>query len=259
MKLKGKNAKLIAFTSRTLFTLATFFAASVAWFTAYRNVKANGNGFEVTKENSILESIEIHTQKENASSPFIFNEESSGSYVFSDTNSNTLVYHGNGNTKIDIGTYSVTDSRKVLLFVYNFKQDQSEDKYHLKLTATSMTNEENSLFYLENGIPKKQLSDKYNDLSSIISFTAFSLDKSSYDLSSQERNFSSFANYSVTNGITYNQSLDLYQRTGKRKSIALILSYNSDNIEYLYSLNLSNPALNNEKVLFDNIDFVLTL
>lgn len=122
-----------------------------------------------------------------------------------------------------------------------------------------MTNEENSLFYLENGIPKKQLSDKYNDLSSIISFTAFSFDKSSYDLSSQERNFSSFANYSVTNGITYNQSLDLYQRTGKRKSIALILSYNSDNIEYLYSLNLSNPALNNEKVLFDNIDFVLTL
>ena len=84
MKAKTRSVTIILSTSRAIFTLAASFISSMAWFSASRNVKANGSGFEVSKENSILDSIEIHTQKEGSVSPFIFNEEAKGKYLFSD-------------------------------------------------------------------------------------------------------------------------------------------------------------------------------
>lgn len=260
MKAKTRSVTIILSTSRAIFTLAASFISSMAWFSASRNVKANGSGFEVSKENSILDSIEIHAQKEGASSPFIFDETAVGKYVFADKNSNILTYQPTkegDNDKIDIGTYSVTDSRKALLLVYNFRQDQSEDRYHLTLKAATTTALDNSLFALDSNNNPINLISNSNNLSSIISFSAFEF-KNSYDLSTQTRTFSSFANYSST--ITYTQSLpSLYKRTGKRNSLALVITYNSDIIEYLYSLNLSNPVLNNDVILFDKTDFVLSL
>lgn len=243
-----------------IFTLAASFISSMAWFSASRNVKANGSGFEVSKENSILDSIEIHTQKEGASSPFIFDETAVGKYVFADKNSNILTYQPateGEDRKIDIGTYSVTDSQKALLLVYNFRQDQSEDRYHLTLKAATTTAYKNSLIALDSNNNPINLISNSNNLSSIISFSAFKFENS-YDLSTQTRTFSSFANYPST-GTTYEQTLSLYKRTGKRNSLALVITYNSNIIEYLYSLNLSNPVLNNDVILFDKTDFVLSL
>ncbi len=259
MKAKTRSVTIILSTSRAIFTLAASFISSMAWFSASRNVKANGSGFEVSKENSILDSIEIHTQKEGASSPFVFNETAVGKYVFADKNSNILTYQPateGEDKKIDIGTYSVTDSRKALLLVYNFRQDQSEDRYHLTLKAATTTAYKNSLIALDSNHNPINLISNSNNLSSIISFSAFEFENS-YDLSTQTRTFSSFANYSST--VTYTQSLSLYKRTGKRNSLALVITYNSNIIEYLYSLNLSNPVLNNDVILFDKTDFVLSL
>ncbi len=259
MKAKTRSVTIILSTSRAIFTLAASFISSMAWFSASRNVKANGSGFEVSKENSILDSIEIHTQKEGSVSPFIFNEEAKGKYVFADKNSNILTYQPTTegeDKKIDIGTYSLTDSQKALLLVYNFRQDQSEDQYHLTLKAATTTALDNSLFALDTNNNPINLISNSNNLSSIISFSAFEFENS-YDLSTQTRTFSSFANYSST--VTYAQSLSLYKRTGKRNSLALVITYNSNIIEYLYSLNLSNPVLNNDVILFDKTDFVLSL
>ena len=61
MKAKTRSVTIILSTSRAIFTLAASFISSMAWFSASRNVKANGSGFEVSKENSILDSIEIHS------------------------------------------------------------------------------------------------------------------------------------------------------------------------------------------------------
>lgn len=259
MKTKWRSITIIISTSRAIFTLAASFVSSIAWFSASRSVKANGNGFEVSRENSILDSIEIHAQKDDASSPFIFNEEAKGKYVFADKNSNVLTYQPTteGDTgKINIGTYSVTDSQKALLLVYNFRQDQSEDRYNLTLKAVTSTTYENSLIALDgNGNPVNKISES-NNLSSIISFSAFEF-QNSYDLSNQGRTFSSFANYASV--ITYTPSLSLYKRSRKRNSLALVITYNSDIIEYLYSLNLSNPVLNSDIILFDKSDFVLSL
>lgn len=260
MKAKTRSVTIILSTSMAIFTLAASFISSMAWFSASRNVKANGSGFEVSKENSILDSIEIHTQKEGSVSPFIFNEEAKGKYVFADKNSNILTYQPateGEDKKIDIGTYSVTDSQKALLLVYNFRQDQSEDRYHLTLKAATTTAYKNSLLALDSNSNPINLISNSNNLSSIISFSAFEFGNS-YDLSTKTRTFSSFANYSST-GTTYEQTLSLYKRTGKRKSLALVITYNSDIIEYLYSLNLSNPVLNNDVILFDKTDFVLSL
>lgn len=259
-KAKTRSVTIILSTSRAIFTLAASFISSMAWFSASRNVKANGSGFEVSKENSILDSIEIHTQKEGASSPFVFDETAVGKYVFADKNSNILTYQPateGEDKKIDIGTYSVTDSQQALLLVYNFRQDQSEDRYHLTLKAATTTTLDNSLFALDTNNNPINLISNSNNLSSIISFSAFEF-KNSYDLSTQTRTFSSFANYSST--VTYTQSIpSLYKRTGKRNSLALVITYNSNIIEYLYSLNLSNPVLNNDIILFDKTDFVLSL
>lgn len=66
--MKNNKLKIIASTSMTIFSLATIFVATAAWFSATRNVGSKGDGFKVISYDGLVENISLYKQTEYSSS-----------------------------------------------------------------------------------------------------------------------------------------------------------------------------------------------
>ena len=125
------------------------------------------------------------------------------------------------------------------------------------------------------GKPTKELSQDKNQLSSIVKFsvlplTTFPTDSADFNFKSSEtiikNNTKTFATIDSTKDtalVEYHDRLTLFSSTDgtKYKGFALIVSYNSDAIEYLFNINLGNSVLDNDSdvIKFDDVDFTLVL
>lgn len=283
MKNKRANFKIIAASFVTIFSMAVVFVATAAWFTAARAVNNAADGFDVVCNSEIVEEIEIHELAETANdtedNPYLYNYSYVGKYTFDDPKTNKLTYHKNTADTAGIGKYSLFEREKTLLMLYKFRTDIKDEMFNkLVFIANNKTNKEDSILEYDStaGKPKKELAQNNNQLSSIIKFSVLPLttlpssniniDYSTYKtyITSNEKSFATI-NTSSDDALTdYKDSLTLFSSTDGTKyaGLALILSYNSDALEYLFNINLGNDVLDNvgdDPILFNYVDFSLVL
>lgn len=239
-------------TSVTIFSLATVFVATFAWFTAVRNVDADGSGFIASALNGVIESVEFHTMSDKE---YIYNEEATVAFDV-DTSGNTYT-KGNENTSIEIGNYSTYGSKKSLMVLFKLRQDASDYNFTLKANTT-ITDFASTLLGSNGSIDKEN-----NSISNVIQFYPTTFDSNVvYDFSELkkdiESNSSKFVTVSQMTATLKNTSISLVENTKKVNSIAIILSYNKDSIEMIYSKYIGNAVFNNNPTIyFKNIDFTL--
>lgn len=283
MKNKRANFKIIAASFVTIFSMAVVFVATAAWFTAARAVNNAADGFDVVCNSEIVEEIEIHelaeTSNDTEDNPYLYNYSYVGKYTFDYPKTNKLTYHKNTADTAGIGKYSLFEREKTLLMLYKFRTDIKDEIFNkLVFIANNKTNKEDSILEYDStaGKPKKELAQNNNQLSSIIQFSVLPLttlpssniniDYSTYKtyITSNEKSFATI-NASSDDALTdYKDSLTLFSSTDGTKyaGLALILSYNSDALEYLFNINLGNDVLDNvgdDPILFNYVDFSLVL
>ncbi len=243
----------------TVFSLAVLFIATAAWFTASRKVDADGNGFIASILNGIVESVEFH---EMDSSEYVYKEEPTLAFEIDNSVDGGIKYTtGDASTPIQIGTYSTYESKKSLMVLFKLRQDGSDSDYSFTLKATtSITDFTKSLL----GIDGK-LVEENNSISNVIQFytTTFpSQDDISYNFSTSKADIESSSSKFVTisdNSASLKSTLSLVENTSKVNSIAVILSYNTDAMEMIYTKYLGDPALSNAAIYFKDIDFTLVV
>ena len=283
MKVYDKSKlKSIAMCSSTIFSLFVVFMATAAWFTARRAVDNEADDFQVVCNNEIVDHIEIHTLKDTVTgeedNPYYYNSGYVGQYTFDDPSTTKLTYHKNPNDTTGIGNYSIFEREKSLLLLYKFRDDIKYEIFSkLVFTSINLTSKENSILNFDSitGKPTKELSQDKNQLSSIVKFsvlplTTFPTDSADFNFKSSEttinNNTKTFATIDSTKDtalVEYHDRLTLFSSTDgtKYKGFALIVSYNSDAIEYLFNINLGNLVLDNDSdaIKFDDVDFTLVL
>lgn len=266
MKKRKNTLKIIASTSATLFSLFTLFVSSFAWFLAKRNADADGSGFITSKEESVLESVEIHEQTTSGVN-YKYNENYSGRYVRSGSN---FTYESSSSSKIDIGSYDrLLNPNNSIFLLFKLKTDASDDSYKFNVTCKTDTTYATSPFYVNSEKKlENELTESGNKLSSIIAFSSHTFSSTvSYDFSNETISSTSIADIDTSSSsVTYHSSLNLLNNTSKILAFGLILEYNVENIEYLYSLNIGNPLTGTGdedegkvSIKFDDIDFTLEM
>ena len=283
MKIKRNNLKIIAASFVTIFSMAVVFVATTAWFTAGRAVDNSAEGFDVVCSSDIVDEIEIHELAETATNaednPYLYNYSYVGKYTFDDPKTNKLTYHKNTAETAGIGKYSLFEREKTLLMLYKFRTDIKDDVFsRLVFRANNKTKKDDSILNYDStaGKPNKELAQENNQLSSIVKFSVLPLttlpssniniDYSTYKtyITSNEKTFATI-DASQDDALTdYKDCLTLFSSTDgtKYSGLALIISYNSDALEYLFNINLGNDVLDNvgdDPILFNDVDFSLVL
>jgi hypothetical protein len=152
MKINISKLKIIAATSITIFTLASLFVATSAWFTAKRTVEANGDGFIASQEESPIDTLEIHPEV-SSDTHFSYQETATSTY---DVDKKTW----SGDTskdKFQLGTYSSMSPVHSTLLLIKLKDDISTDET-LSLTISTTTSYSDSLVGKDsNNRPTKEI------------------------------------------------------------------------------------------------------
>ncbi len=259
-KRNNGQLKIIAATSMSIFSLAAVFIATAAWFTVSRKVDSNGDGFEVTAYDGLIENISLYKQS---------------SYSSSD---NTYTYSYEKNSIVDIkvkenGSLDYTKPTDAMMDPYDgyfyqtpisvlvlVKINTEVAKKHtggIKITPLSKKSEKE----LKNSTTLKETD---NSLSNILQFSyvdvststsSISYSKNSFIQENNDRFIESFMN--VTSGssgsiASYQSSLNGYtyeydsykDKTEDSFYIGCVFEYNTTNIEYIYSINIANEAIN---------------
>lgn len=255
---KKKNFKIIAATSMTIFTLFTFFCASMAWFMAVKSVDNAGDGIVIKQASSVVNSIEIHTLKDD-NVAYVYNENASITYNVS----NTSVTH-DSTSNIGIGSYSQLKPAQSILLIFNL--NTNAENFKISLSATTTLTLENSLVYTVSGEAQNKVEvDKSYSLSTIIQFKPifFTDDTVSYDLTSASFT-GTYAFVTLTNSTaSLTSSLTILNTTDSHSCFGLVMEYSTDIIEFIYSLNLGNDVVESSSeenpIKFDTIDFTLAI
>ena len=259
MKKSNKQLRIIAATSMSIFSLAVVFVASFAWFTVARSVDTDGTGFIASVMNGIIESVEFHSMTETE---YTYNETASLAFDIDNSANGGIKYTtGDSSTSVEIGTYSTYGTKKSLMVLFKLRQDSNESDYNFSLKAnTSITDFTTSLLGSNGTIDAED-----NSISNVVQFytTSFSTETDvSYDFSSSkddiQSNSSKFVTISNNTASLSSTSLSLFENTSKIHSIAVIISYNSDAMEMLYTKYLGSPVLSTgNNIYFKDIDFTL--
>ena len=235
-------------TSVSIFSLATVFVATFAWFTVARNVDTNGSGFEVVSYDGLIKSASAHMFKEL---------DSSGNYVFYDSSedsSKVINYTVNEKTgqitstnleTMSFGTYDTLmpqDAYAVMFLIEVDSNIASSRSNGVKVTPSTTTTEDKNLSKSSNF-----KSDGSNPMSSIIDFFYNSTSSISTTVtkpdSTSKQQFLTFNSLSDTE---YKQTLDGNSYTtfeGDSYYLQIVCEYNISNIENIYSINVDNDAL----------------
>lgn len=276
MEAKRPTIKLVAATSMTIFSLFCFFVASIAWFTVSRKVTNGADSFQVTPISSALEHIYVYEQNRDSDTGiYLFNGQSSGRY---DIENRKVSYTNTSrdptkNDKVGIGTYSMQEKNNALLLLFEFSDESAKEN---DISFTVKANSKDSFFVSDS---KYQLTAS-NPLTSILrlcklqeeSWTFYGHDSlsSSADVGSYSFeeikdegfiSFSSLAYSSQDNNyrlLRDKENIEIIKKGDKAgKYIVLILDYNLENIEFLYSANIGNPMLDSTVSFFWDITFTI--
>lgn len=245
---KNNSLKIIASTSVTLFSLLAFCVSAFAWFTANRNADADGDGFVTANEPSKIAKVEIFSESTGTGTstspiPYKYNTEASATFENGKWDNTSL---------LNLGTYSNFDKIHTSLIVITLSEAETFT-YSLK-TDTEYTN---SLVSYSNNKPTKELEENGNPLSSVIRFSNVtyvnSNDYTSLNLTDSTSK-TSFVN-EATDGRSfpqdsYTQAIEVTSTTSTNK-IAIIVEYFPEALQFIYSINLGNDALNNNTLSFD--------
>lgn len=263
------NLKIIAMTSMAVFSLAAVFVSTAAWFTVMRQVKTDGGGFLASKIAPVVKRVDIYekatlpVQKGSEKNSYIYNKKRSLSYIYSSDKRRTE----GSQVPIGIGTYSILEDTKSLLFLFTLDETKTEELKTSQLTVKTSTEDKDSLYTLDSGKVKRPLSTKgdENALSSIVSFSSFT-DSSvmtevdqTYVVNKDSIN-DTYKNQSFVDSSTYYSYSPSISLTNPNLSsvsqIGVILEYNTNLIEHLYSINLGSNVMNTlSDIQFNNIDF----
>lgn len=271
-KKHSPNLKIIAMTSMAVFSLAAVFVSTAAWFTVMRQVKTDGGGFLASKLAPVVTKVEIFekattsVQKDSEKNPYIYKSAPSLSYFYG-SDQETI----KGNTKtISIGTYSILEETKSLLFLFYLDTSKTEELKTSQLTVRTSTGDEDSLHALDSGVLKNPLNSDRNQnaLSSIVSFSSFTdpsvisiskedstyvVDKTKIAKASQDKTFVDSSTYHYSSSIPLT---DTDTDLSSVSQIGVIVEYSTNLIERLYSINLGNKVMNTlSDIEFNKIDF----
>lgn len=265
--MKNNKLKIIAATSMSVFSLAVVFVATAAWFSANRNAGSKGDGFEVVSYDGLVMNISLYRQTEysssNVNSTYTYGQKIVNIDV---DNSGKLHYtKPNDNDKMmdpyDGFFYQTPISVLVLIKINTAVAKSHSDGIQITPISTKTTNELKS--------NAERLKSTGNSLSNILQFSYidianktdsnFSFSTSKFILDGSNRKLESFmttssgdngtvADYKSTlSGNRYeydsykDQSEDFFY-------IGCIFEYNTTNIEYIYSINIANDAINLDSI-----------
>lgn len=269
---KKLNLKIIAMTSMAVFSLAAVFVSTAAWFTVMRQVKTGGDGFLASKIAPVVQKVEIYekatasVQKDSEQNPYIYNSTPRLSYIYGSDQVRTE----GSQDPIGIGTYSILEDTKSLLFLFYLDTSKTEELKTSQLNVKTSTENDKSLYAVDSATHKvkRPLSTNRNenDLSSIVSFSSFTatdqsimtkvnqtyvVDKAKIAKDNKDRTFVNSSSY------TYSSSISLTDTDLSSVSkIGVIVEYSTNLIEHLYSINLGSEVMNElSDIEFNNIDF----
>lgn len=249
MKITPK-LKIIAMTSMSIFSLAVLFIATSAWFTAVRNVKTEGDGFVVTTEPNVIESVEIHPEVVTDSNTVYhsYQEEATSTYDVS-----TKTWSGDtSNNKFQLGTYSSMSPNHSSLIVLKLIDNASSNSNLSLKIKTNKTYSESLVGLDSNNKPTTSIASSGNPLSSILRFSYFEYDEAITDYDFTSLTFEKKSFYTVSSGFItesdYSQTITLSDSNIKSttKYIAVVMEYYDEGIQYIYSMNLGADVLNTE-------------
>ena len=269
MNKDSKHLKIIAVTSMLTFSLVTAFVASFAWFTAANNTNVDGNGFVATQMDSIVEKVEFHKMSDNE---YTYDKTAALTYTMDKSNGKEYTYTIDGDSSVAIGQYSTFGKKQSLLVLYKFRDNLIEDEYKFTLKATTtITNFSKTVLGSDGTIASTG-----NSLSNVIQFYALSYaeggslpeDSTStyYDFSSNrdaiEGSNLKFVTFENNTAELSNTTLNLASNNGddakKIKYVAVILTYNQEAVEQIYTKYIGSSILGSGSISFSS-DFKLVI
>lgn len=263
-KQSKKNLKIISATAASLFSLVAVFTATIAWFALNHQVDGNGMTVKAKANGPLYSSITIHRCiiSECTSDKFVFNKTAE---VAGTVNPVTGQITGLGKA-IEMDQYSDINPSQPILILFTYPDDTEIIDNGVILDATS-TFTGTSDAYLES---LKNLNPETSQkLSSIVNFYSRTADSSSeyftsetntftFMRASSERYDSSFVTTSTNTITAFTRNIEMYNgnsvtkyvddeangEEAKIKYLAVVMDYNVDAINYIYSANVNstNPG-----------------
>jgi hypothetical protein len=243
---KNSNSKLkiiAATTSMSIFSLASVFVACFAWFTAARNVAANGSGFEVVSYDGLVKGITGHSLVSVSNDGTrTYNETPSITYSV-DEKTGSITMTGD---KESLGVYDSLQSTTVFSFLYVITFDANIAKSkssNISIIPSTSTLEKDSLL-------KSDIKSSDNPMSSILTFSYGSSSTTSDGYSSMFSSTREHEEFLDISTPSYKQTLsgtkiDPSSITSSDEYYGFVyVSYQISNIEYIYNLNLGSEVLN---------------
>ncbi len=241
MKKKTIFFKIIAATGMSIFSLAAVFIATAAWFTATRKIDSNGDGFEVVSYDGLVKSITGHELVSTFGNTRTYNNTPTLTHSI-DSKTGSVSMTGD---KTSLGKYDAVLSQSVFSFLYVITFDAKVAKTKsssINIIPSTTTSEENSLQY-------QDIKSSDNPMSSIVTFSygtsATKNDGYSADFSNINHeeflDVSPFSYKMTLSGIRIESS----NITSDDEYYGFVyVSYETSNIEHIYSLNLGSEVLN---------------
>ena len=258
--------RLVAAISMAMFTAFTFCCVSLAWFYSIRTTNLDGSGFISTELPGIVESVEFHemiTATDSSSDiEYKYNETATLAFNIDSSKNGGIDYtKGDSTTTVDIGTYSTYGAKRSLLILFNLREDGSDSDYNFTLKATTTMEDFSKTILGDSG----SIDQNNNSISDVIQFYTVALSEVKYDFSDDTtkaditNNSMKFISIKNNAASLENSSLSLIKNESKAKAIAVILSYNSEALELIYTKYIGSSVLGNGNIYFKTIDFKLSV
>lgn len=264
------NLKIIAMTSMAVFSLAAVFVSTAAWFTVMRQVKTGGDGFMASKITPVVTKVEIFEKAVTS----VQKDSEQNSYIYKNTPSLSYIYGSDQGKEVEnsvpIGRYSIFEDTKSLLFLFTLDKTKTEELKTSQLTVKTSTENDKSLYAVNSTTHKvkRPLNTEGNDLSSIVSFSSFAFTDTDHSVMTKgDQTYvvnkdsinDTYKNQTFVNSSTYSYSPSILLTDTDLSSVSqigVILEYNTNLIEHLYSINLGSEVMNElSDIEFNNIDF----
>lgn len=225
-KKNNKTMKLFSATAVTLFSLATVFVATIAWFAMNKNTEGNGLNISVVQDEVSIQTVAIHR--------CILNQSTTTNLVFDSQNTTgTLV----------LPDYSELNKSQPTLLLFKLSGDQSSTADKIRITATStntsyvteITEDNYDAFPFSSAICFKTIAVT----SESFPFNSVSTSSLSEPVSFVEMAGSAFTGFNTTINVFDGAALE-NPPTDPLTYLGVILDYYDDALQYLSSCNTGN-------------------
>ena len=247
-KIKKSTLKIIAATMMSIFSLASVFSATIAWFNLMQNTAGGADRMPVIDQDGLLKRVTFHdlNAEYTTASTYAFD---GGNNIRGELVMNwaTGELEGLDDVSISLDRYDPLNQSHPLLMLFEF--NKATPGYAVEIKATTETNDFVGYIENANGNPLSsvvQHSSIYftaapslvngtiqfakSSLSEAGHFSNIVFDELGYPIIDAEHGFESeqyfFKNSSLQTEILY---------------VGVVIDYYEDAMSYLYSINLGNP------------------